>query len=409
MSLAPLQADVTAEKPPSAGELIGRAQLIAATLVDRQAETEQRTYYAEDTHAAFAEAGLYRLLVPKRYGGYEIGIDDYFRIGMAIARGCPSTGWCFTLGTSHTLTVASYFSEQAQDELFALPDFICPTTLKPEGSASSDADGGWIINGEFHFCSGAPYGTHYMGHAVPRSGEPSGPMLFIAPRSTWTRLDDWGDQIGLKGSGSHSIRFDGGRIPQHFAIPDTTFFTLDRRGGTIGSRLHDNPMYAGGVKSFFSLEVAALSVGIAQGALDAYEVLLRSKTTPFPPFASRKDNADYQRWFGTAMGKITTAEAAVINAAQQWMELAATDAFTDYQDLRLVTIAKEVMKLSWDAVQQSLVRTAGSTSMRSGQTIERIFRDSATVHSHNGIVSFAELSTIGVAQSHLAQTLSPEH
>ncbi|MGZ5372607.1 MAG: hypothetical protein ACXWDE_12585, partial [Aeromicrobium sp.] len=115
----------------------------------------------------------------------------------------------------------------------------------------------------------------------------------------------------------------------------------------------------------------------------------------------RKDDADYQRWFGTALGKIATAEAAVLNAAQQWMELAAAGEFTDYHDLRLVIIAKEVMRLSWDAVQESLVRTAGSTSMRTGQTIERIFRDSTTVHSHNGIVSFAELSTVGVAQCHL--------
>jgi 3-hydroxy-9,10-secoandrosta-1,3,5(10)-triene-9,17-dione monooxygenase len=151
-----------------------------------------------------------------------------------------------------------------------------------------------------------------------------------------------------------------------------------------------------------------LGVGIAQGALDAYEVLMRSKTTPFPPFQPRKDDAGYQRWFGTAMGKIATAEAAVINAAQQWMELAAADEFTDYHDLRLVTIAKEAIKLCWDAVQESLVRTAGSTSMRTGQTIERIFRDLTTLHAHNGVVSLIELSTVGVTKSHFAEIPSQE-
>ena len=402
MTLALAQADVAEKSPLSASELIARAQSIAATLVGRQAETEQRTYYAEDTHAAFADAGLYRLLVPKRYGGHEIGVDSYFRIVMSIARGCPSTGWCFTLGTSHALTVASYFSKQAQDELFAQSDFICPTTFKPEGFASRDADGGWIVNGDFHFCSGAPYATHYMGHAIPRDCELSAPMLFIAPRSSWTRLDDWGNQIGLKGSGSHSIRFNGGKVPRHFALPDTTLATLDRRGGTIGSRLHGNPMYAGAVTSYFLLEIAALGVGIAQGALDAYAALMRSKSTPLPPFRPRKDDADYQRWFGTALGKIATAEAAVINAAQQYTAFAAADTFTQYNDLRLVTIAREATRLCWDAVQESLVRTAGSTSMRAGETIERIFRDMSTLHAHNGVVSFAELATVGVAQSHFA-------
>ena len=34
-------------------------------------------------------------------------------------------------------------------------------------------------------------------------------MMFVAPRSEWEMLDDCGDLIRLKGSGSHSIRFDG--------------------------------------------------------------------------------------------------------------------------------------------------------------------------------------------------------
>ena len=46
-------------------------------------------------------------------------------------------------------------------------------------------------------------------------------MLFVAPRSAWTMLDDWGHTLGLKGSGSNSIVFDGGRIPEYFALPDT--------------------------------------------------------------------------------------------------------------------------------------------------------------------------------------------
>src|SRR5947199_7361029 len=61
--------------PPEPGltpqEVIARAERIAATLVDRQAETEQRGYYALDTHHEFLGAGLYRIMVPKRYGGYE--------------------------------------------------------------------------------------------------------------------------------------------------------------------------------------------------------------------------------------------------------------------------------------------------------------------------------------------------
>jgi len=97
-----------------------------------------------------------------------------------------------------------------------------------------------------------------------------------------------------------------------------------------------------------------------------------------------------------------------VQQKQQGTRLAADDEFTGYHDLRLVTIAKEAIRLCWDAVQESLVRSAGSTSMRTGQTIERIFRDMATLHAHNGVVSLVELATTGVAQSHFDPDASGE-
>ncbi len=82
--------------PPEAGltpaDAIAKARAMASALIARQAETEKRTYYAEDTHAEFASNGFYRLLVPRRYGGYEFGIDTFLRIVTTLARGCPSTG-----------------------------------------------------------------------------------------------------------------------------------------------------------------------------------------------------------------------------------------------------------------------------------------------------------------------------
>jgi 3-hydroxy-9,10-secoandrosta-1,3,5(10)-triene-9,17-dione monooxygenase len=55
VTLAPPQPELT-----PAG-IVQRAADIAPTLVVRQAETEERTCYAPDTHEAFREAGFYRL------------------------------------------------------------------------------------------------------------------------------------------------------------------------------------------------------------------------------------------------------------------------------------------------------------------------------------------------------------
>ena len=82
-------------------------------------------------------------------------------------------------------------------------------------------------------------------------GAPPGMLLFVAPRDAWTMLDDWGDTLGLKGSGSHSVRFEHARIPAHFALENTWMVDTDVSHGTPGYRLHGNPMYAGRTLSFF--------------------------------------------------------------------------------------------------------------------------------------------------------------
>jgi 3-hydroxy-9,10-secoandrosta-1,3,5(10)-triene-9,17-dione monooxygenase len=54
-------------------------------------------------HAAFRDAGYYRTLQPRRFGGYEFDLPTFYKLGMAIARGCPSTAWCLILASAHVL------------------------------------------------------------------------------------------------------------------------------------------------------------------------------------------------------------------------------------------------------------------------------------------------------------------
>lgn len=65
---------------PTPEEILARAESMLPTLVARQADSERRTYYSQRTHDEFSEAGFYRILTPRRYGGYEMGIE-------------PSCGW----------------------------------------------------------------------------------------------------------------------------------------------------------------------------------------------------------------------------------------------------------------------------------------------------------------------------
>ena len=191
-------------------QLVARAIALRPALIAGQEETERRTYYSQAMHEEFLEAGFYDLYVPRRYGGLELGVPAYVHVIQEVARGCVSTAWCLGLAMNHALMVGSWWPQEAQDEIFANGDFRAGSVAAPVGTAER-TDGGWEINGQVAFASGAPYSTYYMGQAMlpnPDGDEPPPTLLFVAPREQWEMLDDWGDMLGTEGQrvAQHSLR-----------------------------------------------------------------------------------------------------------------------------------------------------------------------------------------------------------
>lgn len=391
MSTAPTDAETTAVPEPdlTPDQLVARAVALRPELIERQADAEQRTYYSDEMHQKFLDAGFYRTYVPRRFGGYEFDVKTMTRIQLELARGDMSTAWCMGLASNHALQVASWFGEEAQVEALGDGNFRAASVAAPTVIATP-VDGGWELNGTIAYCSGIPYSNWYMGQAImpgtQANGEPR-VMLFIAPESEWEMLNDWGDQLGLRGSGSQSIRFEGGRLASHLVLEDTAMIDVDPSNGTPGLALHGNPLYCGRALCVFTMSVAGLVVGGAYNALDEYETWLRNKTTPLPPIVKRTQDPDFQRWYGSALAKISTAEAALMNCADRHMELCRLQAsgerpYTWEDDLHLSTIAREAIIQAWQAVENDLYRTIGSSAAKSGQRFERLYRDLSMAAGH---------------------------
>lgn len=379
-------------------ELVERAVALRPALLERQAETEELTRYPEETHQDFLRAGFYRTLQPRRYGGYEFGLPTFYRVVTEIARGCPSTGWALCLTAAHVLQVAGVFEKRAQDEIFGTDgDFRAASTVAPVGLARPDGDGHILLDGVWPYSSGAPYSTHYIGQtlrAPEKPDDPPGPfVLFIAPRSQFTVVEDWHGVLGLRGSGSNSVRIDNGRVPTHFTR-ETSLLDLPVEGGTPGSKLHDNPMYAHRAPSFYHGELAAIIIGTAYAAADEYARILTERPQLLDPTRTRAELHDYQRHLGEALGAIHTAEAALQHNAHAWMEacrrnVTGEEAFTSAVDNRLALVFQHAGRMAYDVLQGTLFRTAGSRHARDGERMQRYFRDAATYWTHVG-ASMAE-------------------
>lgn len=398
----------------TADDLLDRARALRPVVEEHAAETEHLTRISEELHRRFEEAGFYRMLLPKRYGGLEVDLPTYVKVWMEIGRGDASAAWCGCLAANHALQVGSWWPEKAQDEIFGTnADFKAASVAAPLTGFARRVEDGWELNGKVSYCSGIPYATHYVGQALPepveKGGPPGPPLMFVAPRSAFTILDDWGELIGLIGSGSNSIVFDRAVVPAHWVLENTHMADVDVTGGTVGSRLHGNPMYATRGIGFFTMTVGAVMVGAALGALDEFERLLKARKMIRAPFVPWAEDPDHQRWFGAAITKLKIAEIATVESAAMQMELGRATVedgrpYTFGDDQLVGAIARDAYSDAWQAMQTWIFRYAGSSAARRGQKLERVLRDMAIGWSHfntaNNEWSYAEVAKARLGLPH---------
>jgi 3-hydroxy-9,10-secoandrosta-1,3,5(10)-triene-9,17-dione monooxygenase len=367
--------------------MIERARALQPRLREEQDATEARGHYSEALHHEFREAGFYRCLQPRRFGGYEFDLKTFYRLAVELARGDPSAAWCLILGAGHALMLGSYFGEEAQAAGFGPEgEFCAPSVAAPSGTAKRAA-GGWIVDGKWVYASGAPYSTHFIPSVMiadEKSGRPRFGLALI-PRSQWKMLDDWGAILGMRGSGSNSIVVEQAHVPENHVI-ELDMLDVDVSKGTPGSRLHGNPMYAGRCASFFHAELVSLMTGLGYAAIDEYESIIRSKNTLFPPIVPRFQHHDYQRSIGLALGMVGAARRLALNAGDVYLEycrrgFAGGAPFSMEEDLELFATLEHGGRLVWEAVEL-LFRTSSSAGAKNGQRIQRYYRDISMYRGH---------------------------
>jgi 3-hydroxy-9,10-secoandrosta-1,3,5(10)-triene-9,17-dione monooxygenase len=373
-------------------EIVARAAAMREDLRERQAETEERTFYAPEIHRAFTDAGFYRILQPRRFGGYEFDVETYYRVVMELSRGCPSTGWCFCLGGAHVLQLAAYFGEEAQTAIFGADGhFVAASRDLPAGTATP-VPGGYRVEGTWNYCSGAPYSTHFIARArlADAAGEVAedAPLVLVAvARDDWEMLDDWHGILGLRGTGSHSIRVPGAVVPESFAVTEDPF-DIGVEGLAAPLTVHPNPMYNRRHLNFFHGEIAAIVAGMAMAAVDEYERIVLTNRTydPLPP-GPRWAAPDYQRPLGLGVAKAQAAREIVLGTARRHLELCRREAAGDGayrfdEDLLHESMHAQAAVMAYEAIEL-LVRMSGSShAVREGQRRERYMRDALVYRSH---------------------------
>jgi len=254
-------------------ELIARAEALVPTLAERASKADALRQVPEETIRDFQEAGFFRMLQPKRWGGLEVDPLTFFRVQTTVATACPSSAWVLGVVGVHSWQLA-LFDDQAQQDVWATDrSTLISSSYAPTGKIET-VDGGYRVSGRWSFSSGCDHCQWiFVGGFVPGAdGRPPDMRTFLVPRTDY-RIDDNWHVIGLRGTGSKDILIKDAFVPEHRTHRMNHGFKCK----SPGNELNDAPLYNLPFGQIFVRSVAMSALGIAKGAHATYLAATKGK------------------------------------------------------------------------------------------------------------------------------------
>lgn len=348
---------------------------LGPTLRLRAREAELNRNVSASTINDLQEAGLFRVLQPKRYGGYELPPTAFYDATMELGAACGSTGWVYGVVGIHPWQLA-LFPEETQDEVWGDDvTTLVSSSYAPTGTVER-VDGGYRLRGRWCFSSGCGHCSWVLlGGLVVVDGMPDH-VTFLVPSSDYSIEDVW-HVAGLAGTGSNDIIIEDAFVPERRAQP-----TASKIGG---AGVHSSPVYQLPFASVFSNAITAATIGIAMGAVDAYREHTRTRVRA--SYAGEKAAADpfSQVRLADAAGEVDDARLRLQRNMDELLQMAESGEEIS-QDVR-VRIRRDQVRGSRAAREATdrVFESAGGKALFLDNRIQRAWRDvhAARVHAVN--------------------------
>jgi 3-hydroxy-9,10-secoandrosta-1,3,5(10)-triene-9,17-dione monooxygenase len=271
---------------PSREELVARARAMIPTLQARAAAAEAARRIPDETIAELRAAGFFRILQPKRWGGYEMDPQAFFDVQMALAEGCMSTGWMFGVVGGHPYELA-LFDDRAQREVWGEDtSVLASSSYQPVGRVER-VEGGFLLSGRWGFSTGCDHcGWVLLGAMIPpaEEGQPPDMRTFLLPRADYKIEEAW-HVFGLKATGSEDIVVDRAFVPEYRTHRAIDGFLCQNPGQAE----NDAPLFSLPWAQVFVRLVSTAAIGGARGAVQAAVDIAKSRISTNTGKASKSD------------------------------------------------------------------------------------------------------------------------
>jgi alkylation response protein AidB-like acyl-CoA dehydrogenase len=353
--------DLTSQGSDRTARYLEAIRVLAPLVAEHRALFDQDRRLPQPVFDALADAGLFRLWLPKQLGGPELSPLEFMTVVEAAAALDGTVGWLVGNGAGMS-RAGGYLPVSVAWEWFSHPRIFIVGATGAIGQAVP-VDGGYTISGRWPFGSGAPNATHFMGLVATREeGRDQSPFCCYFEREHVTLHDNW-HVSGLRGTASFDFDVRNLFVP----IAQTHGF-LDI------SPTQPGILYRLPAPSVFPWTVSVVPLGIARGALDSF-IELAGRKSRSGTNAVLRDREIVQASFGRLNAAYRAARALLVDAMTELMTA------MDVGGGRLVLARAEFRAACAHAAESALrivdtlAADAGTSSLFESCALERAVRD----------------------------------
>jgi 3-hydroxy-9,10-secoandrosta-1,3,5(10)-triene-9,17-dione monooxygenase len=373
-------------------EFIRRATALRPLLEQNAALTEAERRIPQEIIQALENAGLFELMVPKRFRGHGLSMESVLRVSAELAKGCPSTSWVQTL-----MNVSAWFATRAAHRL---QKDIFSKTIRPRlcgGLMPScdlqPVDGGVLVTGRWDFTSGCWHSNWCIcGIPILNGGvrtDESG-WAFI-PMSDLTIEDTW-FAAGMKGTGSNTV------VANKLFVPSHRLMSLrgEHADTDWAARYEPEPCDFWPLMSVLVLVLIGPVLGAAEAALEAVITGAHQRGIKYTIYHRRSESAVVQHDIADAAMMIDTARFHTFRAAAD-VDRAGAGMQPDYVTrARLRADCGYAARVLCDAVNL-LASIAGGSAFKEANPVQRYWRDVNVAGRHSALITATGLEIYGRA------------
>jgi alkylation response protein AidB-like acyl-CoA dehydrogenase len=372
--------------------LVSRAEALRPLLSSNAAQGAAERRLTDTGINALAEAGLFKVTLPERYGGHEAGIRTLLEVAAAVAHGDGAAGWVVSL-TNICGWIVALSPGRTQDEVFgADPEARVCGSVAPAGSGVA-AEGGVRLSGRWSYVSGSLHAQWALlgFNLVDGNGEIVEGRIALVPAKDYAVSDTW-FMAGMRATGSNTVTAQDVFVPAHRVLSRTRLAE-----GDYPTEYEDEVSYRSAWSPMLRMALLGPVLGMGRAALDHVRDAAGTKGMFGTVFTRQADSAGFQMQLAEAALRIDTAHMHARRAADDIEEYAARGeqpAFPARARMRADSslAASQVV----EAINM-LLNVHGSAGFADASALQRIWQDANVAARHASLLPGISYEVYGKA------------